>query len=64
MPIRNETYDKIYQTALSKLEDYPRNSITTENIKEVVAQTISFFNVNNFGYEDTIVNELQSAFTV
>ena len=62
--LRDETYDKIYRAALDKLEGYPHNSITTEVIKNVVAKALEYFEINNFGYDDTIVNELQSAFTV
>lgn len=62
--LRDNDYSKIYQVALLKIESLPRHAITTESISKIVTEAISFFNINNFGFKDKLINSLFESFTV
>ena len=64
--MRTKEYDKIYKTALEKIQDIlaSKDKISDEKIKEIVEGAINFFEYKNFGYEDTVVKELKDAISV
>ena len=65
--IKNDDYDKIYQTSIEVVKKrFPKNlkDIPLKKLDEIVQGTIDLFQLKNFNFKDTLIKELREAISV